>query len=86
MQTSDRILAMVRSLLGPDKAERVGVNSRLLDDGGIDSFGLVSLVAEIESSFLIAIANEDLTAQNFRSVCDIAVLVDRYQSTVVEDV
>jgi len=85
MQTSDRILAMVRLLLGPDKAERVGVNSRLLDDGGIDSFGLVSLVAELESTFMIAIANEDLIAQNFRSVCDIAVLVDRYQSAVAED-
>jgi acyl carrier protein len=76
---------MVRLLLGPDKAERVGVNSRLLDDGGIDSFGLVSLVAELESTFMIAIANEDLIAQNFRSVCDIAVLVDRYQSAVAED-
>lgn len=85
MQTSDRILSMVRSLLGPDKAEHVGIHSRLLDDGVIDSFGLVSLVAEIESTFLIEIANEDLVAQNFRTVCDIAVLVDRYHSAVAKD-
>lgn len=80
-QTTERILALLHGVVGGDKAERLGIDSRLLDEGCIDSFGLVSLVAEIESVFSISVSTGDLTAQNFQSVRDIVRMVEHYLGT-----
>lgn len=76
--TADKVLALVRGVAGVERSLHVGVESQLLDEGILDSFGLVTLVAELDTAFSISISTEDLIAQNFDTVGDIARLVDRY--------
>lgn len=77
-QTTQKVLELVAALVGPDQAHAVSLDSRLLYDGTIDSFGLVSLLGEIETAFSISFSAEDLTAQNFQTVNDMVLLVERY--------
>ena len=39
----------------------------LIDDGILDSFDIVSLIAEIEATFGVVITAEKITPQNFNS-------------------
>ncbi len=77
-RTIETIFDIVHAAVGPERAPRIAEDTRLLDEGGLDSLGLVTLVAELDRVFAITISNEDLTARNFHSVRDIATLVDRY--------
>lgn len=77
-RTTETILGLVHAAVGPERAEGIGDDSRLLHEGGLDSFGLVALVVELDKTFSITISNDDLTAGNFDSVRDIAAMVDRY--------
>lgn len=76
--TADTILGLVRVVAGPDRGPRIRIDSRLLDEGGLDSFGLLSLVVEIETTFSISLSTADLTARNFHCVRDIVALVERH--------
>lgn len=53
-------------LLGPELM--VDDDETLLNDGVVDSLGMVRLVNFIEESFAIDIPPPDLTIQNFRSI------------------
>ena len=55
---------------------RDGVN--LIEEGIIDSFSVVNIVAEIESEFQIEIDPEDIISENFESVDNIVSLVKKY--------
>ena len=50
----------------------------LVENGLIDSFGLVQLVEFLEEAFSIEIKTEDVTPMNFFSVDTISSLVQRY--------
>ena len=52
-----------------------------LCDGIIDSIGLIDLVGFLEKDFAVHIDDEDLTSANFRTVRDIARLVETREST-----
>jgi acyl carrier protein len=47
----------------------------LFTEGLIDSFGILDLLARLESEFGVRVSNDDLTWQNFRSVEQIAGLI-----------
>lgn len=49
----------------------------LLAAGIIDSLGVLELVAFLESAFLIKIADEELTPENFASIANLASFVDQ---------
>ncbi len=54
-----------------------GREKNLVDDELIDSFDVVSIIAEIAERFDVAIGARDVTPQNFNSVENIASLVQR---------
>ena len=57
------------------RAARLGDHDDLLETGILDSVGVLDLVARLESDFDIAVADEDLTPENFRTVAALAAFV-----------
>ena len=53
-------------------------SSNFIDEGLIDSFDVVSLVAALNSEFNIEIGGEDVLPENFSSVETIENLVKKY--------
>lgn len=49
----------------------------LIDDGILDSFDIVTLAAEIDSDYGVAVPAEALTPENFNSVKALYALVER---------
>lgn len=49
----------------------------LIDDRILDSFDIVTLVAEIDAEFDVAIPAEELTAENFNSAKALYELIER---------
>lgn len=52
---------------------------KLIDDRIIDSFGVISLIAELEEQFDIEIAASEITPENLNSVDAIWDMVQRQQ-------
>ncbi|MDO5539161.1 MAG: acyl carrier protein [Eubacteriales bacterium] len=52
----------------------------LLDDAVLDSFDIVSLIGEINSSFQVDIPFEELEPENFNSAEDIYKLIQRLKT------
>lgn len=50
---------------------------KLIDDGILDSFDIVAVVAELCDAFDITITVDDMEPENFNSVAAIKALVDR---------
>lgn len=49
----------------------------LIDDKILDSFDIVTLVAEIDSEFDVAIPAEELVPENFNSAANLYALIQR---------
>jgi acyl carrier protein len=49
----------------------------LLEQGIIDSFGIMTLLSFLEEKFSVHIEGDDLTPENFSSIMTISELVDR---------
>ena len=75
---SERLISLVRAVLG---AGSVVPNPFPLDaqlsDLGISSLKMVNLMLAVEVEFDIAIAQADITPENFHSLGSIEMLVDR---------
>lgn len=52
-------------------------NDQLLEQGIIDSFGIMTLLSFLEEKFSVQIDGDDLTPENFSSIGTISALVDR---------
>lgn len=52
-------------------------NDLLLEQGIIDSFGIMTLLSFLEEKFSVHIEGDDLTPENFSSIGTISDLVDR---------
>lgn len=50
----------------------------LIDDGYIDSMGIISIVDELEKRFEIKISAEDITADTFETVDTICTMLKKY--------
>lgn len=50
----------------------------LIEEGYIDSFAIVNLVASLEEEFNIELEAEDIIPENFYSIQSIAVMVNRF--------
>jgi acyl carrier protein len=73
-----RLFDLVIRVADPLHKNALKVDSLLLEEKILDSFGLIQLVTEIDSEFSISIKTEDLTLQNFETLKDIGTLVERY--------
>ena len=52
-------------------------NDQLLEQGIIDSFGIMSLLGFLEEKFSVHIEGDDLTPENFSSIGTISALIER---------
>lgn len=55
---------------------------KLIDDGILDSFDIVAVVAELCEAFDITITVDDMEPENFNNVAAIKALVDRLSDEI----
>jgi len=68
-----------KNLIGDDKT-KVSDATPLIEDGIVDSMGLMQIVAFIEERTGLRVSDDDVTPDNFETVAAIGALVDRLQS------
>ena len=76
MDTTDRIRTFIVEELLVGSSQRSVDDDASLYDGILDSIALMQLTSFIEDEFRIAVGDDDLTPENFRTVTSIARLVD----------
>jgi len=78
MDSKERIMSFIREeLLFEDTNRELTDDTPLLGNDLIDSLGLMELVAFLEREFEVEIDDADIKAEHFRTVADIAALVER---------
>ncbi|MEJ0005670.1 MAG: phosphopantetheine-binding protein [Steroidobacteraceae bacterium] len=79
--TRERLLKLVRQILGPPAASRPLPIDARLNDLGISSLKMVNLMLSVESEFDIAIAQTDINPDNFASLGSVEALIVRSLAT-----
>jgi acyl carrier protein len=71
----DRVLSVVRTILGQN-AINLDVNpeSRLVDIG-LDSMGMVALMLKVEAEFDLTLPQLEITPENFQSVKTVEMMI-----------
>jgi acyl carrier protein len=59
------------------RKRNVGVDDLLLEEGIIDSLGVLELVGYIETQFKLAVSDDDLFPENFRTIGSLTAFVER---------
>lgn len=57
--------------------EEINLDKSLIDEGIIDSFGLVEIVTFLETEFCMVVADDDMNRDNFGSVSKIVNFIRR---------
>ena len=73
----ERLMVLVRQLLGQRAAPRLLRIDARLNDLGISSIKMVSLMLAVETEFDLTIPQSEITPENFGSIGDIEALVVR---------
>ena len=71
-----RLLEILQSVHGNVDYES---NERLVDDGVLDSFDIISIIAEVNDAFDIEISADDISPENFNSAKALYSLIVRHQ-------
>jgi acyl carrier protein len=71
----DRLLALVKQILGTNAITRSVSIDDLLTDIGLTSIDMVNLMLAIEAEFNIMLPASEITAENFRSISTIEGLI-----------
>lgn len=74
MNTREQVLAILKEVKPTKDLDGI---SNLIEGGFIDSFELMSLVANLSEKFSIDISIDDLIPDNFNSVDAITTMVER---------
>ena len=74
----EEIYWLVKEIVNPPVSKPLTLESLLLEEKMMDSFGLIQLVARIKEKFSISIDTKDLTSQNFASINTIMMMVEGY--------
>ncbi|MER5562510.1 acyl carrier protein [Streptomyces sp. NPDC001571] len=72
---------VVNEFLPGTAADELSADHDLLNDGVIDSLGVLKLIAWVEDRFEIAIGDTDLNPDNFRSVAAIEAFITESRRT-----
>jgi acyl carrier protein len=70
-----RIRAFVESKFSLARSRKISNDYALLENGVVDSLGVLDLVAFIEEEFHLTVADDDLVPDNFQSIERIASFV-----------
>jgi len=77
----ERIIALVRQILGqPAGGRPLPIDARL-SDLGLSSIKMVNLMLSIETEFDLAIPQGEITPENFASIASVEALVSRLASS-----
>ena len=77
MEIKEQVRTFVRTNFYVPEAVKLSDDASLLEQGIIDSTGVLELVSFIEDSFGIAVDDSEMVPQNLDSVESIAAFVDR---------
>ena len=76
MTTEDRLRSFIEErLVGGSHPGTIGDDVLLIEEGIVDSLGIFQLVAYVEGEFGIRVEDEELVAENFATIADLARLV-----------
>lgn len=69
-----------KNLLGDDRRITVGDTTALIEDGLIDSMGLMQIVLFLEERAGVRVPDDDVTPDNFETIVSIEAMADRLRS------
>ncbi len=75
MNISEKVIEILKELSGK---EIIREDDKLQDDIGLDSLGMVTLLVEIEDTFLIELDESDMNPYDLSCVLDVIKLVEKY--------
>ncbi len=84
MQTIDRIRQFITSELRPEGAGTIADTDQLIDQGIIDSFGIMALLGFLEEKFSVRIDGDELMPENFATLTAISAMVERKSGCAAE--
>jgi len=73
---------LLTQLFPAAREARLGDHDDLLESGILDSVGVLDLVAQLETTFGITVADDDMVPDNFRSVASLAAFVHAKRAAV----
>ncbi len=74
---SERLIALIRRILGPQAATKpLPIDARLADLG-MSSLKMVNLMLDMEVQFDIGIPQAEITPENFESIASVEALIQR---------
>lgn len=77
LTTRERLILLIRQILGPPAASRPLPIDARLSDLGLSSLKMVNLMLAIEVQFNVAIPAGDITPDNFESIATVEALLRR---------
>jgi acyl carrier protein len=77
LTSSERLIGLVRQILGPPAASRPLPIDARLSDIGMSSIKMVNLMLAVEAEFNLTIPQEDITPENFSSIAAVESLISR---------
>ncbi len=76
-KTRDQVRKFIMTNFYVPDEDALGEQASLLDEGVVDSTGVLEVIAFIESEFGIAVEDLEITPENFDSIGRIAAYVER---------
>lgn len=81
MTNRERLLALVRNILGPAALSRPLPIDARLSELGVSSLKMVSLMLAIEAEFNLTIPQNEITPENFASLASVEALIGKITGT-----
>ncbi len=73
----DRIRTFIQQHFPLARSRELATTEPLLENGVLDSLGILDVVAYLEAEFHITVADEDLLPEHFQTLDDLAAFVER---------
>jgi acyl carrier protein len=79
--TRERLIGLIRQILGPAAAARPMPIDARLSDLGMSSIKMVKLMLAIEVEFNLAIPQAEITPENFESVASVEAMLEKLDAS-----
>lgn len=77
MRTIDNIRQFITSEICGEGCESIGDTDLLIEDGIIDSMGIMVLLGYLEEKFAVHVEGDELLPENFATLAAISTLVEK---------
>ena len=81
-QLIEKIRGFIVAQFPTARGRSLGADERLLQNGVLDSMGVLNLVGYLEEEFSIEVADEDLVPENFETLHRLGAFVEGKRSAV----